>query len=124
MNRLRAAGFVLLLAGIVVVALYLPARPPASWESARAFVRDDDACRALEGRRATAAFTAPAEPALTVAEVARRFDLELRLVCAANRLPEESCGGRELAAGEQLILPLSRRLPEEPAAVRVPEDRR
>ncbi len=107
MRRLRSIVFVLLLAGMVFVGFRFPSQPSNPWPEARGFGLAPEACRELlEGREQTA-FTWPAGETrpITLAEVARRFDLELSLVCEANGRPL-ACGGVPVAPGEQVTLPL------------------
>ncbi len=107
MRRLRSMVFFLLLAGMVFVGFRFPSQPSAAWPEARGFGLAPEACRELlEGREQTT-FTWPAGETrpITLAEVARRFDLELSLVCQANDRPP-ACGGVAVAPGEQVALPL------------------
>ncbi len=107
MRRLRSILFALLLAGMAFVGFRFPSQPGAGWPEARGFGLGSEACRELlEGREQTT-FTWPEaeEKPVSLAEVARRFDLELALVCEANGRPP-ACGGSTLAPGEQIVLPL------------------
>ncbi len=107
MRRLRSMVFVLLLVGMALVAFRYPSQQGGAWPEARGFGLDSEACRELlEGREQTT-FTWPEAEAgpISLAEVARRFDLELPLVCRANGRPP-GCGGAMLAPGEQVVLPL------------------
>ncbi len=115
MWRLRWVVFALLLAGMAFIGFRFPSRPNARWPDPWDFGLGSEACRELlEGREQTT-FTWPetAHQPVLFAEVARRFDLELALICRANSRPA-ACGGSILAPGEQIVLPLG---PEPPGTV-------
>ena len=115
-QRLRIAGTVLLLAGMAAAGWWLPSLPEEDWTFVHAFQLGDAQCRALREARGTTSFVCPAalEDPVTVAEVARRFNLELALVCQANDL-DAACGDQQLEPGTRLALPLVRGAPEPPA---------
>ena len=97
-----------MLAGMALLAFRYPSQRGAAWPEARGFGLGTEACRELlEGREQTT-FTWPeteTQP-VSLAEVARRFDVELSLVCRAGGWPP-GCGGVTLAPGDQVILPLA-----------------
>ena len=107
MRRLRSILLVLLLAGMAIVGFRFPSQPRAAWPEAEGFGVAPEACRELFEGRGQTTFTWPATEAqsTTLAEVARRFDLEPALVCEANGRPA-GCGGPAVAPGEQVVLPL------------------
>jgi hypothetical protein len=114
-NRsLRLVGIFLLLAATALVALFYPSVIREPWDLVQGFQVDAEECRALREARETTTFRRPAADApdalegqLTLAEVARRYNLELARLCEANGLPA-GCGSQELGPGEEIVLPLSR----------------
>jgi hypothetical protein len=115
MNRaMRHVGMLLLLAGTALAAYFHPSTPREPWDLVHGFQVDAEECRELRQARDTTTYKRPLADApdavdgrLTLAEVARRFNLELVRLCEANGLPA-GCGGQELAPGEEVVLPLSR----------------
>ncbi len=112
MRELRFVAGALLLIGMSVVGFKFPSQPPAAWTEASGVRLDSEACRGLWEAREETTFTWPGteEQPVTVEEVARRFDLELELVCRANSKPPE-CGASTLAPGQQIVLPLAPKTP-------------
>jgi hypothetical protein len=111
-KQLRAAGVVLLVAGLFVVHRSFPTRPPESWETVHGFHLDAEACRELREQRQSVDFAIPEEAGakVTAGEVAKSFRLELPLVCAANERTD--CGDDALTPGtDSLVLPLYRSPP-------------
>lgn len=106
---LRPAGTLVLLIGLWLAGRHFPTRPEAAWDTVHAFEVDDAQCQALLEERSTSSLGVPseAEGSVTLAEAARKFQLELRLVCAANDLPP-TCGDEVLTPGSPVLLPLSR----------------
>lgn len=119
-RTLRLVGIFLLLAGTVLAALFYPSVMREPWDLVQGFQVDAEECRVLREARETTTFQRPAadEPdaidgQLTLAEVARRYNLELARLCEANGRPA-GCGSQELAPGEEIVLPLSRQAVREP----------
>jgi hypothetical protein len=107
---LRFIGIVLLACGLIAILLWFPSRPDEPWDLVHGFEIDETRCRVFRESRETALFVhgQESETSVTVAEVVRRFNLELPLVCRANSLPA-GCGSQPLAPGQELLLPLDRR---------------
>ncbi|MEM7586204.1 MAG: hypothetical protein AAF560_22625 [Acidobacteriota bacterium] len=100
-------------AGLVAVGLFVaytryPTRPPDSWDI-RSFELDSEQCEQLRQQRLTTELeVVPEDDALpTYGEVARKFNLELELLCRANGLPAD-CGATVAPDGETLVMPLYR----------------
>ena len=103
---LRGGLLAVLLALAVWVAVRHPVEPAEAWPPPHLFQPDAEACReAREARQWTFLEVPEAGEAVTVADVARKHNLETRWLCRANALPED-CGGQALAPGDRLVLPL------------------
>lgn len=110
---LRWAGVVALVVGLAAAWRWFPTRPGQDWATVHTFELESEECDALRDGRDTTEWLAPAAlPApVSVAEVARKFRLELPLVCQAGALPA-GCGGQTRAPGQgRLTLPLNREAP-------------
>ncbi len=106
MRELRFVAGVLLLIGMILVGYWFPSRPKTGWADASGFRLDPETCRAQWGEREQTTFIWSEEQPVAFEEVARRFDLELDLVCEANSQPGE-CGDSPLDPGDQIVLPLA-----------------
>lgn len=112
-----------LVVGIVWVALRLPAVPAESWPEASSYRPEDAVCAEARAARQWTTFRVPdameAPEGVTVAEVARRFNLEPGPVCRANGLDDlAACGETQVEPGRELVLPLT----GEPSAVAAAQD--
>lgn len=101
-----------LLAGIAWVALRLPAVPAESWPEANAYRPEEAVCAEARAARQWTSYRVPdameAPEGVTVAEVARRFNLEPGPVCRANDLDDlAACGETQVEPGRELVLPLT-----------------
>lgn len=108
---LRWGGAVALVTGLLVAWRSFPTRQPQDWTAVHTFELDSDECDALREARATSNWVAPRSLAapVSVAEVTRKFQLELALVCQANASAGETCSAQTLTPGEgRLTLPLYR----------------
>jgi len=115
---LRWGGVIVLAAGLLVGWRSFPTRPSQDWSTIHTFELDTTECAALREERGTAHWLAPRSLAAPVGvpEVARKFRLELALVCQANELPGAACSSKTLTPGEgRLLLPLYREPPPLPA---------
>ena len=119
--KIRPAATILLLLGLVAVAIVFPSAPAERWEFVHAFEVDSEECRTLRAERETVPFVRPrdVDGAVTFAEVARRYNLELRLVCQANGLAND-CGSNAVGAGDEILLPLARNDVKRPAEDETP----
>ena len=111
----------MLLVGLTLTALWYPSAPVESWSAVHGFQVDAEECRALRQERDTTVFRIPSsddpdgvEGLVTFAEVARRYNLELALVCQVNGLPD-GCGAEPAAAAQEIVLPLSREREDPPS---------
>ncbi|MEM8963603.1 MAG: LysM peptidoglycan-binding domain-containing protein [Acidobacteriota bacterium] len=110
MSLSRTVGWIVLLVALVVGAVWLPATPTTAEGVIQRFRFDDELCRELFSSREQTTYTVPddADAPRRIDEIARRYGVELQLVCSANELTAD-CGATSLAVGETLILPLDRR---------------
>jgi hypothetical protein len=114
----RWALAAVLIAGILWVALRHPAVPAESWPAPNVYTPEETVCREARAGRQWTTYRVPdameAPEGVTVAEVARRFNLEPAPVCRANGMDEVGfCGETQVEPGRELMLPLT----DDPAAV-------
>ena len=103
----RGLGLLVLGAGVLAARSYFPVTEARSWEQVTSFRFDDEVCRERRDERQIVDYVHPDDDvALTVAELAVDYNLELARVCAANGWPRD-CGKTRLGPGEELRLPLS-----------------
>lgn len=102
------------------VALWFPVLPAEEWPRPYRFEPDPEACAEERQARQWTRFRVPEEAGVTtVAEVARKHQLETGWICRANgRRPD--CGDDRLTAGQELVLPLQAQAVE--AARRAPRE--
>lgn len=108
---LRWGAFAVLVTGLFVAWRFFPTRPSQEWPSIHSFELDSQECEALREARKTTHWLAPLSLAapVDVTEVARKFRLEVALVCQANELADATCSTKTLTPGEdRLMLPLYR----------------
>ena len=113
-RALRGLGAAVLFAGLLVAGDWHPERPP-SWALAERVRTTSAVCDARLAERATAPFSLPDDHGAPerLAAIARWFHLDPGAVCAANEVPAGECGGRTVAPGETVVLPLVRGVAEE-----------
>jgi hypothetical protein len=114
-SSLRWAGEVALISGLLVAWRSFPTRRAQDWSAVHGFELDSSECDALREARSTSDWFPPptlAEPT-SIREVARKFRLELTLVCQVNQRSPETCGEETIVQGENrhLTLPLYRETP-------------
>ncbi len=96
--------------GLLAAWRSFPTQQGQDWSTVHTFELESEECEALRDGRNTTEWLAPAAlPApVTVANVTRKFRLELPLVCEANKLTA-GCGAETRAPGQgRLTLPLYR----------------
>lgn len=108
----RWALAAVLVAGIGWVALRHPAVPAESWPDASVYRPEDAVCRDARAGRQWTTYRVPdameAPEGVTVAEVARRFNLEPAPVCRANGMDDlAACEETQIEPGRELALPLT-----------------
>jgi len=95
------------LAAAFATGLIDPAVPEPPWPEPEIFYPDAAMCTAAHSRRGWASLEVPGSRGLvTPAEVARKYNLEVPWLCAANDLLSP-CDRKHLTVGERLWLPLA-----------------
>lgn len=96
-----------LLLGMPIVYWNFPSQPTNSWEVLHKFRFDGDVCDdLLKGREGVIYVVPEGVGNVSIADIAKRFNLEVGKVCAHSGRPP-SCGSTSLGVGEELPLPLA-----------------
>ena len=95
--------------GLVTTYSFFPTLPAQDWRTIHVFDLTSEECLALREQRQTNGLLIPPEASsASFAEVAKKFRLELALVCQANGQAAD-CGDAPLTPGvDSVILPLGR----------------